>query len=761
MKTFTCLFILLSFFSSVSYAQLINGEIFDATNKEGLPGAVILNLNDSTDQTSNLNGEFSITIDSYPTVLQITHVGYKTLEFNLKEYKPFLNIGLNSSDQHLNEIIIQATRFNRKLMDIPAAVNAISDAELKRSDETIIMPAINRVPGVFMESGSLNTNRISIRGIGSKTPYSTNRVRAYFNDIPLTTGEGESTLEDIDLNALQRVEIIKGPASSIYGAGLGGTINLISRAPEYLNSQAQAKFISGSYGLRNTNATLSYSFNEGYVNLSLNDLHSDGYRENSEYDRKSVTINSTIYNDANLSMSFLGSFIDLKSFIPSSIDKATFEESPESAATNWAEAEGYEAYIKSFAGFSLKYDLTDNFSQHSSLFFSFRDADEPRPFDILKENTVAAGLRTRFEYQNDKGLHAQLGGEVFSDWYSWSTYENLYRAFPGEGSVLGSLLSNNKEQRSYYNMFFQLKWELNTKISLEGGINYNSTTYSLNDLYTDDAIDQSGDYAYDPIFSPRLGIIYTVADNWNLYGSVSHGFSMPSLAETLTPEGLINPEIKPETGVNYEIGTKGHWLDKRLYGELSLYRADIDNLLVAERVGPDRYIGVNAGKTTHDGVELMINYQLLNSTAIQMKPFLSLTVSNYRFEEYVNLEVDYSGNQISGFPSEIINTGFDLQSAIGLYFFGEYRYVGSAPLNDLNTLYNEEYSLVNFKAGYKQQILQSFTIDLKAGVNNLFDADYASMILVNAVGFGNSSPRYYYPGLPRNYFFGLSLDYNF
>lgn len=752
------LLICLIFLVNVSFSQVIEGNVFDITNKEPLIGALILVAEDSTGTTSDLKGEFTLKVNKLPILLVVSYIGYEPIQISINESNETLNVGLKASEQHLNEIIIQATRFNQKLKDIPASVNAITEADLQRNDETLIMPAINIISGVFMESGSLNTNRIAIRGIGSRTPYSTNRVRAYFDNIPLTTGEGESTIEDIDLNSLQRVEIIKGPASSIYGSGLGGTINLISSAPQYGMSQVQSKLLFGSYGLRNLNAVLSKSVKDGYLNLSINDIHSDGYRENSRYDRKSLTFNSSLYKSKDLSMSFLGSFIGLKSFIPSSIDEETFENSPKSAARNWAEAEGYEYYLKAFTGFSVNYNIHENLSNSSSVFFSIRDGDEPRPFDILKENTVATGFRTHFEYSPLVNLKAQAGAEIFMDWHSWSTYENLYKQYPGTGSVIAEQLSDNKERRNYYNLFLQMRWAVNEKIGVETGFNLNKTYYNFSDLFEDN-IDHSGNYDYDAVFSPRIGVTYSLRDNWNVYGSVSHGYSMPSVEETLTPEGLINPEIAPETGINYEIGVKGNWFKNKLYGELSLYHMDIQNLLVAERVGPDQYVGLNAGQTIHEGLELMLNYIAGREGDFLIKPFISLTLANYRFEKFIHQDTDYSGKKISGFPSEIFNAGFSLKSPVGLYIIADYRYVSEAPLNDLNTIYNDKYSLVNFKGGYSTQVGEKINIDLKVGVNNVMNEHYASMVLVNAVGFGNSSPRYFYPGLPRNYFFGLSFGF--
>jgi len=91
---------------------------------------------------------------------------------------------------------------------------------------------LNTVPGLVMHSGAYNTNRITIRGIGSRNLFGTAKIKAYLNDIPLTNGVGETSLEDIDLSLIQDIKVVKGPTSSLYGAGLGGMIHLNTRSTE-------------------------------------------------------------------------------------------------------------------------------------------------------------------------------------------------------------------------------------------------------------------------------------------------------------------------------------------------------------------------------------------------------------------------------------------------------------------------------------------------------------------------------------------------
>src|SRR5690606_29390182 len=157
-------------------------------------------------------------------------------------------------------------------------------------------------------------------------------------------------------------------------------------------------------------------------------------------------------------------------------------------------------------------------------------------------------------------------------------------------------------------------------------------------------------------------------------------------------------------------------------------------LLVAERVAEDQYIGRNAGKTNHNGVELFLRSDLQLTNGLHLRPFFNAAFNFFKFEEFVDQEVDHSGNALPGVPDKTINAGFDVVSDTGLRFYASYYHSGEIPLNDANTGFAEPYNVVNLKATYERTFLGRLGLELMVGVNNVFDEQYASSILPNAVG---------------------------
>jgi iron complex outermembrane receptor protein len=233
------------------------------------------------------------------------------------------------------------------------------------------------------------------------------------------------------------------------------------------------------------------------------------------------------------------------------------------------------------------------------------------------------------------------------------------------------------------------------------------------------------------------------------------------VAETLTPEGSINTELKPERGWNYEVGVKSTLLKNKLYTDLTLYSLQVNNLLVARRIAEDQFVGINAGESSHKGAELSLRYSEILFNNIEVSPYFTGSLNHYRFKDFVDGDDDFSGNKLTGAPNVQWQTGLDINTDFGLSIYASLLHVGAIPLNDGNTLFSDAYSVTNLKAMYQFPLFKSITANISAGVNNLFDLNYAASILPNAVGFGNAAPRYFYPGAPVNYFGNINLIYQF
>jgi iron complex outermembrane receptor protein len=664
----------------------------------------------------------------------------------------------------LAEIVIKAAPIQVSLQNAASSVSVIQREDLDKSDGVILTSVLNKIPGINMQQGSLNTNRISIRGIGARTQYGTSRIKAYFEGIPLTSGEGDSTIEDIDLETIGSIEINKGPNNTSFGSGLGGVIHLLARETSEKESFGKSVTTFGSYGLIKQSLGAGYSDANSNLFSNYTHLQSEGFRANSAYDRKSANLHAKQKLGAKGSLSFLGIFTRLKAFIPSSINENDFRNHPEKAAANWAAAQGYESYDKSLVGIGYEYSFSDKWSFKSSVFSNFKNAYEARPFNILDEKINGVGVRSSLNYKTkllSLPFEVSAGTELLRENYRFSLFDNLYASQPGSGSIAGPEFSKMKQNRNYSNYFLEVNIEVLKNLHVESGLALNTTKYTLEDVFSENGNQAEQAYTFGKIWSPRVGASYQLSPGKNLFASISKGFSTPLVAETLTPEGQINTDLKPEVGLNYESGFKGHWLQSKLYTELVFYSTQISNLLVARRTAEDQFVGINAGRSSHRGIEFTVNYALLKTANFQIDTYFGASLNDFSFKDFVDNGIDYSRNQLTGVPNQQWNTGIDLKTANGFTFNTSFMSMGKIPMNDSNTKYSESYTLLDVKAAYSFTILKLLKATVSSGINNILDSKYAASILPNATGFGNAAPRYYYPGSPISFYGGVSVSYLF
>ena len=393
-----------------------------------------------------------------------------------------LIIALDPEDQNIEAITVTALRIESRLLNSTGAVSLLTGSQISRNSVVALEPSLNQVPGVFMHSGSLNTNRITIRGIGSRTPYGTSKIKAYLDEIPLTTGDGETTLEDISLLALSQVEVVRGPTSGVHGSGLGGAI-LLKTAPGNEAFRVQTNFMSGSYGTHKEGISVSGNLEKSSHLLITDFLYSDGYRENNRYNRS----NLFSYNRFDLgekgSLYVLFDFVDLKAFIPSSIDLATYRETPEKAAANWANIKGNEDSRKTRGAATYRHQLSEK-TKISVTGLAVRSTNlELRPFNLLEEEAITGSGRFSIAYTSDN-FEWNSGTEFFREKYDWATYRN-------QAALPENRLSHNKEIRFWNNIFSLAKWNPLPSLAIEPGLNLNFTRYDYTDRFIADG-DESG-----------------------------------------------------------------------------------------------------------------------------------------------------------------------------------------------------------------------------------------------------------------------------
>lgn len=643
----------------------------------------------------------------------------------------------------LNEVLVGSYQVNTRLQKVPGSISLLGKEEMNLSDGNSFTSTLHTVPGIYMHSGTYGTSRIVIRGVGSRTPYNTNRIKSYLNDIPITSSDGISTPEDFDLHSLGRMEIVKGPASTLYGSGLGGNINMYT--PTEQNNNANAIIQYGSFNTLKTGASVNINSDNFHVFGALNHINSDGYRENSHFKRTSF-LTAGKWRQPTYSIDYTLIYMNVDAGIPSSIGKTLYETNPQAAAANWKAISGYKKLSKGIGGVSLYNSITSNLNNRFTVFGRWVDSYEKRPFNNLDDGTTTFGFRDKLNFHTEKWDFV-TGFEFVNDTYKWQMDKN------------DALINKNSENRNQLNIFGLAYFRPSEKWNLTLGGALNKVDYKLTDLFPENG-NQSGSKSFPFVFSPRAGINFAPSNEIAFYTSVGHGFSMPSPEETLLPEGEINTEIRPEQGIQTEIGMRLNLFDGKTQIETAFYHINLTNLLVTKRLAEDIFTGINAGKTRHMGIEVQLEQQILEKKEFPGKLELksNLTISDNTFVEFTDNDIIYNGKKLPGIPSLLSQTGINWNPIRPLVFSTQLLVAGKQYINDANTVEADGYFTLNSKISYLFDLGKAGTLNLFFGANNLTDSRYASMISVNALSVGGNEPRYYYPGIARHFYVGVRCN---
>jgi len=729
----------------------LSGRVYEFSTGEPISEAWIIGVKGSQKDSlsqSDSSGYFEIRSPFSDYI--VSHPDFPDQPIRKPQSSQLLRIGLGSI-----EVVAQSSpRANSFLpyLDFSSEVPALLTTPS-------LTDAMNTLPGVFVQEGAFNTQRITSRGIGNRSPFSTSRIRAYLDQIPLTNGSGETLLEDFSPTSFQQATFVKGPKETRYGTPLGGNFLLRSLPEKITRNQGSLGISAGSFGLVNANGQFLLANEKGQIHrFSAGIVHSDGYRENNRYDRQQLLYSGKMaHRKRKQETRFLLAFNNLKAQIPSSLGETDYRNDPRKAAFPWGQIEGFEDYYRLVAGISHKVRLLEGektkLENTTSLFGQFRDNYELRPFNLLQESDGWYGLRTIFQLGQDPNWVTHWGGEFFFEEYSWKT-RAIVNLQPD------SLLSDNREQRRHINIFVdgEIRWGA-WKATL--GAALQTSRYDYQDLFLSGPENRSADFAFDPIFSPALKLEYQLHKG-SIYANISRGFALPTLEETLLPDGQRNPDIRPETGWNFELAVEQDDLLGRLSLGLVLYHLRVNNLLVTRRTAEDAFLSINAGSSNHSGLETQGVLKLLQGSRQKLDLDWVYNYNFHRFREFLDDQNDFSGNDLTGSPPHNLQIGLNYVFRDRFRVRLAYRFLDAFPMNDANTAYSDAYQLLDLDLEYDWPIAQGSRLEKISAflfLRNLTDTRYAAMISVNAVGFGGNEPRYYYPGLPLDVRGGIRINF--
>jgi len=657
------------------------------------------------------------------------------------------------SSQTLGEVVVKAYEQHQSLRKIPSAINQISKNRLERFGNINILPALNSTAGVRMEERSPGSYRMNIRGSTLRSPFGIRNVKVYWDGIPFTDPGGNTYLNQLSFSNFNSLEIIKGPAGSLYGAGTGGAI-LINSNQEQPVQSLLANVVYGSYDLGSLNVQLNQGKEKFRNTFNFSHLQSHGFRDHTSMHRDVTTWQTQIVSGKKETLGFNFLYGDLFYETPGALTKAEYQNNPRSArpaAGSFPSADKAKAAIFQktwLGGLKNHYKFSEHLENSFVFYGAYSTVKNPtfRNYEARKEPHL--GGRTVFTWKpktKNGETRIVFGGEMQKGFFTIRTYTN-------SNGKPGTILTNDNVRNSIWSIFTQADFRFKHDINVTAGLSVNKSSIKIKRLTVPSLSEQKRNYRNEA--APRFAVSKRIVADLYLYGSVAKGFSPPTIAEVLPSTSIISTNLNAEHGINYETGFKSSWFNKQLYVEVNAFYYRLKNAIVQRRDSSNADYFINAGATKQKGIESQGSYLILpkNSFVRNSRIWISHTWNNFKYSDFKQLTNDYSGKKLPSVAKHTVAAGVDVTLKPGIYFNITYYYSDPVPLNDANTESATSFNLFGGRVGWKKEFHKKNKLDLFVGIDNAFAVIYSLGNDINAAG-----GRYFNAAAGRNFYCGVSL----
>lgn len=679
------------------------------------------------------------------------------------------DLQLSATQKTLPAIVVTATRTAEPAFDVPASITAV-----RIGDPTSDTPNINaseylrQVPGVLarVRQNYAQDEQISIRGFGSRSTFGVRGVRLYTDGIPATMPDGQGQVSNFNFDSAERIEVLRGPFSALYGNSSGGVIQIFT-ADGSKPSEIHGNIGVGSYGVWRLDAGARGTRGDVGYNADLSEFHAEGYRDHSRAKR----INSNVKLDFEVGSS--GKLTLLLNTVsmplaqdPQGLTPQQFASDPRQAAPSALAYDTRKSVHQNQGGAVYTQQLGGDQSLHLLAYYGRRGVQQFLSVPVgAQNNPLNSGgvvdLDTRYAGTDLRWTwKGSLVGQPF-DLAAGVAYDRSEQLRLGHENFVGNTLGvvgalRRDEQDDVYNVdeYAQGTWHFAPRWSLTLGARHSVVRFSSRDNYVAaNNPDDSGHVAYGST-DPVAGLMFDVRPDWHLYASYGRGFATPTFSELgYRPDGSgLNFALQPSRSHNAEIGSK--WL----FGDggkldIALFDADTSDETGVLSSSGGRTIYQNVGSSRRRGVEAGLHLPLGDEWAFDT----AYTYLDARF-------LDAFGNcggpdgcavpadaRMPGVPRQLLNARLRWGGTRGWHAGLQFDAAGSVLANDTGTIVAPGYAIAGMNAGYVLET-KRYQIVPFARVDNLFDIKYVGSVIVNQANGSSFEPA---PG--RSFYFGVKV----
>lgn len=665
-------------------------------------------------------------------------------------------------------VVVSGTRIGLSPLETPASVDIVEGAAMRRGQPGInLSEGLAGVPGLQIQNRQNYAQdlQLSSRGFGARSTFGVRGVRLYVDGIPATMPDGQGQTSNIDIGSLDRVEVLRGPYSALYGNSSGGVILAYTEDGAVPSAIGASAWAGGDHTWRYGAKASGASDGMDYV-LDLSRMTTDGYRDHSAARKNLGNAKLGVQLDDASRLTIVANSVDLTAQDPLGLTYAQFQDAPRSAdlAAQYdtrktvRQTQGGLVYERHVDGANTLRLMLYYGQRDTTQFQAIPPAAQAAPTQAggvidLRRRYGGADLRWTSELGPTQRPLTLVGG------FSYDTMRETrkgYQNYTGDGAsrqlgVQGAL--RRDETNTVYNAdpYLQASWRVAERWTLDAGLRYSTVALRSRDHYIAPGNgDDSGDARYRRAL-PVAAVRYQPDARTSLYASYGRGFETPTLNElSYRPGGLpgLNFGLAPALSDNAEAGLKTDLAGGQLTA--AVFRVSTRDEIVAAGSTGGRATFRNAGRTRRDGVELGWSAGFAGHGRAQ----LAYTWLDARYRDDAGGAIR-AGHRIPGIARQSAYAALGWAPPQGWQAGIEGRYLSRLYADDANDAAAPGYVVAALSAGYVKR-LGEWELNAYARVDNLFDRHYAGSVIVN-----ESNGRYYEPAPGRSVGMGVGVTYRY
>ena len=661
----------------------------------------------------------------------------------------------------LSGVVVTATRMGEDSLLVPAAIDVIDASDIQRAQPRInLSESLQRVPGVVARDRQnfAQDLQISIRGFGARSTFGVRGVRLYTDGIPATMPDGQGQVSHFALDAAQRIEVLRGPFSALYGNSSGGVIALYS-AEASDHPTFGLEFDAGSHGTSRSSASWQTRWGVDDTDslvTGVSHLETDGFRRHSRAQRTSgqIILKGGLGNDG--SYTLLANVLNLRADDPQGLTAAELSGDRRAASPGAINFDTRKAVAQQQVGARLEHELSAQSTLSVNAYLGQRRTQQMLSVPVAAQ--TGSPLNGGGAIDLDRNFHGidarwRWSGTFADQPASFTTgveYElsderrQGFENFVGTAlGVVGALRRDEDNRVSGRAVYAQADWQPGDRWRFNVGIRNSRVRFASRDAYVSAFNpDDSGRLEYRKT-APVAGVLFRLTPTTSVYANAGGGFETPTFAElAYRNDGLsgLNSNLRAARSDNVELGFRSRRERRELSAAL-FESCTRDELVVVSNVGGRSTYG-NASLSLRRGAE----FSYSNALSKRWHVATALT----------HLDAHYvGGRDIPGLArnSAWAELRFSPDEYVDLLL--EVRFVGRVFTNDANTAQAPGYATLD--VGVEKRITLA-GLDWRgfARLNNVLDREIIGSVIVN-----DANGRYFEPAPGRNWIVGINAARSF